>query len=47
MDEHGKQSDRLTDIASDKSALTYQKIIIICQQNAKLFNKVKNATINN
>ena len=36
----GKLSDRLTDIASKKPALTYQKIIII-HKILKLFRKVK------
>ena len=40
----GKQSDRLTDMASDRPALTYQRIIIIYKM-LKLFSKVKNTTI--
>ena len=40
----GKQSDRLTDMASDRPALTYQRFIIIYKM-LKLFSKVKNTTI--
>ena len=40
----GKQSDRLTDIASDRHALTYQRINFIYKM-LKLFSKVKSTII--
>ena len=40
----GKLSDSLTDMASDRPAMTYQRYIIIYKV-LKLFSKVKNSTI--